>query len=222
MRATAATHCVARHQHAATAGPHQSSTSTEKQHHSSAALARPERKQAMANTPQTPPSRLESFKTSVEAIQALFAIIAFAAAGWWFWQQHFMKKQIKIEQQVTQRPLYSSPGESLLFVDIKITNSGKIPVNLKNGTLSLYEVNPEPATGPTVVPLSPMTLEPGESDQAFFSSVHVPGSVKTIELHSSYPDPDNHLSWNAYSVIDIATQQKASADARSAAASVHP
>lgn len=157
----------------------------------------------MADAQSDSKSILDHVKTAAELVQALFTIGAFIAAAWWFHAQNFTKQEIRIDQHVSQRPFQGTPDIALLVVDIRVTNVGKVPVNLDRGVLRVSSLNPEPSVSLKPINLYDMTLEPGESDYALFQTIKVPTSVKTLELHASYPVPNGSLSWNSYNVSDI-------------------
>jgi hypothetical protein len=142
-------------------------------------------------------------KLALDIIQALFTIVAIAAGGWWFLKQESVKPQVKLEQTITQRPLGNEASEVLLTVEVRATNMGKTKVELSNGQMEVSQINPIPGGSLATSPLQPLTLEPGESDQALFKSVLIYKSTLTIEVHSEYSVPGTKNVWNLLSAVDI-------------------
>ncbi|WP_158943149.1 hypothetical protein [Granulicella sp. S190] len=164
-----------------------------------------------------PSSNLATLKLWIEIVQGVATILAIAAGAYWFLLQRSIKPQIKLEQTVTHRLVEGDPGLTLVTVDVRATNIGKVKVELEPGRMELRQINPkaEAASTPTsasVVPeplikleLKAMTLEPGESDQALFRAVQVVSEIKTIQVFSVYPvSRAGNKYWNLLSVADIA------------------
>jgi len=150
-------------------------------------------------------SLIELVKTWVDTIQGIATITVILAGGYWFFLQRSTKPQVKLDQIVTQRPVDGVPGQTLLTVDVRATNIGKVKVDLNSGQLDLIQINPSPEqpVQPLVsYNLKTITLEPGESDQAIFVAVKVQ-TVKTLQIHSDYPVPGEKKYWNLLSVVDI-------------------
>lgn len=153
-------------------------------------------------------SALETVKLCVDVVQGLATIVAILAGGYWFFLQRSINPQIKIEQTVTHRPVQGDPGFMLMTVDVRATNVGKVKVDLQPGEFELRQVNPT-LSGDTTKPLvalvlKPMTLEPGESDQALFKTIEVPVEIKTVQVHSDYAVPhETKKFWNLLSAVDV-------------------
>ncbi len=171
------------------------------------------------------PAGVERVKLWIECIQGVVTILALLAGGVWFLLQRANKPQVKLDQTVTQRPVAGQPEMTLITLDVRATNVGKIKVDLEPGTVELMELNPEqdvpqnvPQSVPKIAfPLQRMTLEPGESDQAIFQTVNLPNSIHTIQVHSEYAVPGTKKYWNLLSSVDIG----GSSDRKEAASSVH-
>jgi hypothetical protein len=158
-------------------------------------------------------SALETVKLYVEVVQGLATIVALLAGGYWFFLQRSTSPEVKIEQTVTHRPVQNEPGFTLITVDVRATNVGKVKVDLQPGEFELRQVNPTlPAAsknGESNKPLlafvlKPMTLEPGESDQALFKTIEVPVEIKTVQVHSDYAVPhETKKFWNLLSAVDV-------------------
>jgi hypothetical protein len=178
-------------------------------------------------------SLFEIVKLWVDTTQGIATILAIIAGGYWFFLQRGTKPQIKLEQTVTQRAVAGEPHETLIAVDVRVTNTGKVKVDLDPGDLVFMQVNPE-LTDPNAPPLDSfklksVSLEPGESDQALFQDDIVSDNIKTIQVYSGYKVPtekilfwslkDKHLYWNLLSFVDIGvdTQQKESVNSPSRA-----
>jgi len=144
-------------------------------------------------------------------------ILALVAGGVWFLLQRSNKPQVKLDQTVTQRPVAGNPEMTLITLDVRATNVGKIKVDLEPGTVELMQLNPEQDVPKVAFPLQRMTLEPGESDQAIFQTVNLPNSIHTIQVHSEYAVPGTKKYWNLLSSVDIG----GSSDRKEAASSVH-
>jgi hypothetical protein len=175
-------------------------------------------------------SLLERAKVWVETIQGVVTIIALIAGGYWFYMQRSTKPQLKLEQTFTQRAVDGKPGLTFISVDVRVTNMGKVKVELDPGEVSVYQINP-PSTD-SGKPLAKFkllkeTLEPGESDQAGLAPLFVYDNIKTILVHSDYkvPNgrflfwnlPEKNLYWNQRSYVDIGadTLKKESANSSS-------
>jgi hypothetical protein len=154
------------------------------------------------NNPSGPAERI---KTWVEILQGVVTVAALLCGGYWFFIQRNLSEQIKLEHTVTQRPVADKADHTLLTVDVRLTNVGKVRVNnLSQGNLEVMQLNPTGNPTPLVnIPLSNPTLEPGESDQALFRTISINNAVKTIQLRSTYPVPNSKLSWEFVSAADI-------------------
>jgi len=162
-------------------------------------------------------SLVDVVKVWVETIQGIATILAIIAGGYWFFLQRGTKPQIKLEQTVTQRAVAGEPHETLIVVDVRVTNTGKVKVDLDSGELQLTQVNPIPTDPKSArlesFELKRVTLEPGESDQALFRDAIIMDNIKTIQVHSDYKVPlekilfwnlkDKNLYWNLLSFVDI-------------------
>ncbi|MGA2171031.1 MAG: hypothetical protein ABSG62_22830 [Terracidiphilus sp.] len=152
-------------------------------------------------------SLIEIVKVWVEIIQGITTVVAIVAGGYWFFLQRSTKPQLKLDQTVTQRAVEGEPQKTLISVDVRATNIGKVKVDLDPGELDLTQVNPEPAAPGGALAsykLKRLTLEPGESDQAAFVAVDVWDTIKTIQVHSDYKVPnEKSLYWNLLSFADI-------------------
>jgi hypothetical protein len=162
-------------------------------------------------------SLIEIVKVWIDTTQGIATILAIIAGGYWFFLQRGTKPQIKLEQTVTQRAVAGEPHETLIVVDVRVTNTGKVKVDLDPGELELMQVNPIPTDPKAALldsfELKRVTLEPGESDQALFRDDIVPDSIKTIQVHSDYKVPtdkilfwnlkDKNMYWNLLSFVDI-------------------
>ena len=163
-------------------------------------------------------SAIDRLRVWIEIIQGLVTILALVAGGYWFVLQRSTKAQVKIDQTVTQRPAADHPDQTLITIDVRATNIGKVKVVLSAGALDLMQINPTPGKPLISFELKELTLEPGESDQAIFRTLKVQSTVKTIQVHSEYPVPgEKNKYWNLLSGVDIGAR----ADHREAASSVH-
>lgn len=149
----------------------------------------------------------ERIKLIVDIVQGLLTIGAICAGGWWFFEQESIKPQVKIDQTVTQRPLNGDSSETLITVDVRATNIGKIKVELPVGDMEVSQINPIPGYPISDYPLRSLLLEPGESDQALFQSIRLNKSTLTIQVHSKYPVPGSKNVWNLLSAVDIGNTQ---------------
>ena len=160
---------------------------------------------------------IERVKPWVETIQGLFTILALLGGAYWFLAQESTKPQIKLDQTVTQRPLVGDETQTLITLDVRATNIGKVKVELSPGTLELLQINPEQDVPKLTFSLQAMTLEPGESDQAIFQTVNIPNTVRTLQVHSEYQVPGARNYWNLLSAVDIGAKPVP----KEAASSVH-
>jgi hypothetical protein len=155
-------------------------------------------------TPKDRPSFRSKVKEWLDIVQSVSTIGAILAAGWWFLAQRNLKPQIKLEQTITQRPLAGKPGKYLVAIDVRATNIGKVNVSLPPGKLLLTQINPVPGTDLDTLPLKDMDLDPGEGDQAAFTTVVVNESIRTIQATSTYSVPGKEdYDWQLLSLADI-------------------
>ena len=75
-----------------------------------------------------PPLR-DRLKRWLDLFQVALTVLAFLTAGWWFHKQGQNRPHLKVEHHITSRVL--SPQQQLLVVDVKMSNVGNIPLNLK-------------------------------------------------------------------------------------------
>ena len=134
-----------------------------------------------------------SLKEKLDIIQAMLTIVAILAAGWWFVKQGFAKPEVRLEHRVTQRRSVDDKGVWLIGIEVRVTNVGKVPVDLKDGTLIVSQVNPVRQQGTEELDRESLDkklyLDPGEADQATFQTLLLPDNYKTILVQSVYPVP---------------------------------
>ncbi|WP_348266771.1 hypothetical protein [Edaphobacter sp. DSM 109919] len=160
---------------------------------------------------QRSPERIDKVKIWMEIIQAVATVLAIAGGLIWFVLQRSTKPEVKIEQTVTHRSVAGHPDQSLISVDVRATNVGKVKVDLEPGVLEILQINPilekDKQTAWPKFQLKRLTLEPGESDQALFRDFIVPATVQTIQIHSRYTVPgEPGLYWNLLSFADIGVE----------------
>jgi hypothetical protein len=149
-----------------------------------------------------------SLKIWIDIFQGLFTIGAILAAGFWFFDQESLKPQIKLEQTITQRPLDGQPDETLIAVDVRVTNLSKVRVKLSDGRMWLAQINPVPGKDLTDESLKDLQLDPGEGDQAFFKTYIVSNDIRTIQLTSRYMVPnEKNYDWELESAADLGPQK---------------
>ena len=165
-------------------------------------------------------SGIANVKNWVETIQGIATIVAICAGAYWFFMQRSTNPQVKLDQTVTQRLAVAQSNQTLITVDVRATNIGKVKVDLGPGQLELFQINPSPAPPTALISytLKALTLVPGESDQAIFAAIKVQNTVKTVQVHSYYPVPhESKKYWNLLSAVDIGTD----ASKKESASSVH-
>jgi hypothetical protein len=158
----------------------------------------------------------------MEILQAIATILAIACGLIWFLLQRSTKPQVKIEQTVTQRHVVGHPDQSLVSVDVRATNVGKVKVELAPGVMELLQINPildkDQQKAWPKFQLKKLILEPGESDQALFQDFTLPDTIRTVQIHSRYAVPGKlDLYWNLLSFVDIGVEPSA----KETASSVH-
>jgi len=99
-----------------------------------------------------------------DVLQTLSTIIAIVAGGIWFYMERSTKPQIRIEQAATQRHVSGIKDTWLVAIDVRVTNIGKVKVELSGGKMVLSQINPLPGIGLIETALRDLVLEPGESD----------------------------------------------------------
>jgi hypothetical protein len=174
--------------------------------------------------PDPPKTGAERLKLWIEIVQGTLTILGIFAAGMWFFAQRSDKPQIKLEHFATDRALSSARQMSLVAVEVRVTNVGKVKVHLDPGNLQIDQFNPVP--GVTLLTgkkkLKELELEPGESDQALFEVYQLPDYIKTIQIHSDYDVPNTGriwwkpwtwfrhepLHWNLNSAYDVGGAEK--------------
>jgi hypothetical protein len=166
--------------------------------------------------------RIDRIKTWMEILQAIATILAIACGLIWFLLQRSTKPQVKIEQTVTQRHVVGHPDQSLVSVDVRATNVGKVKVELAPGVMELLQINPildkDKQKAWPKFQLKKLILEPGESDQALFQDFTLPDTIRTVQIHSRYAVPGKRdLYWNLLSFVDIGVEPSA----KETASSVH-
>ena len=142
-----------------------------------------------------------SLKEILDIIRAVLTIAAILAAGWWFVKQGFAKPEIKLEHTVTQRRSADDKGAWLIGIEVRVTNVGKVPVDLKDGMLIVSQVNPVRQAGTEELDRESLDkklyLDPGEADQATFETLLLPDGYKTILVQSVYPVPRTLLGFQS-------------------------
>lgn len=161
---------------------------------------------------QRPPAEgIDRVKTWMEIIQSVATVLAIAGGLIWFVLQRSTKPEVKIEQTVTHRSVAGHPDQSLVSVDVRATNVGKVKVDLEPGVMEILQINPilekDKQKPWPKFQLKRLTLEPGESDQALFRDFIVPANIQTIQIHSRYAVPgEAGLYWNLLSFADIGAE----------------
>ncbi|GAA3757759.1 hypothetical protein [Terriglobus aquaticus] len=147
----------------------------------------------------------QRWKPWLDLLQSVGTIVALVAGAYWFYLQRSTVPQIRLEQIVTQRPLAGADDRTLITVEVRTTNVGKVKVDLTGGTMDIHQLNPTGRRDPfTMVQLGDLTLEPGETDQSLFQTFVFVNSVKTIQVHSAYKVPaSKEMYWNLYSPVDL-------------------
>lgn len=147
-------------------------------------------------------------KPWLDLLQGLGTILALTGGAYWFYLQRNTEPQIKLDQIVTQRPLAGTDDRTLITVEVRATNIGKVKVALQPGSMDIRQLNPTGTDAPLkVLSLVPLTLEPGETDQSLFKTFVLYNDVKTVQVHSQYRVPrDREMYWNLYSPVDLGTE----------------
>jgi hypothetical protein len=149
------------------------------------------------------PGFIERIKPWLDALQGIMVMAGIIAGGVWFYLQESTKPLIKMDQTVSQRPLSGDSSRILLILDVHVTNQGKMKVNLPVGHLDLTQINPPKGGNLLAQDLQKLTLEPGQSAQALFVSYVIDPSIKTLQIHTSYPMPGGTYYWNLLNAVDI-------------------
>jgi hypothetical protein len=151
---------------------------------------------------------LSSQKDLLAAIQSLLTMTALILAGWWFIHQGMESPRVKIDQLVSQRPFRDS--STLVGLEVRVTNTGNIPLDVLNGEIRVYDVNPGLTNPPDNVlkrdTFDRFRLEPSEMDQPYFWMLSVPRSVRTIKIYTRIPLGDGYVS-ELRSLVDLGTDQ---------------
>ena len=150
----------------------------------------------------------ERAKPWLDLLQGVGTVLALTGGAYWFYLQRNTEPQIKLDQIVTQRPLAGADDRTLITVEVRATNVGKVKVSLQPGSMEIRQLNPTGQQAPLkVLPLGQLTLEPGEADQSLFKTFVLYNNVKTIQVHSQYRVPkDMEMYWNLYSPVDLGTE----------------
>jgi hypothetical protein len=82
-------------------------------------------------------TQLPLYKDTLAALQSALTILAFVAAVWWFAMQGYTQPTVQVDHKVQQRPMLNSGNTSLIWIEIRVTNSGKVPVDLETGCVQL-------------------------------------------------------------------------------------
>jgi hypothetical protein len=148
-------------------------------------------------------TKLGVAKGWLDIVQSVMTILALLGAAFWFFAQRSDKQQIKMEHFVTQRPVQGARAMDLVAVEVRVTNVGKVKVDLSPGHLELSQINPVPGGLLLQAPLKTLHLEPGESDQAVFSTYQIPMEISTIQIHSDYALPHlGRIWWEPWTWFD--------------------
>jgi len=174
-------------------------------------------------SPQPHPQR--SWKDRLDILQSLLTIAAILTAGVWFLIQGTYKPLVRLQQHATFRPASGKQDTWLVCFDVEATNLGKESVSLQGGTLRVRQMNPESVGDSTlkIFPLQPITLVPGETDQALVDTLYIPTAYKTVLLQSEYAVPVTFLGieipwkpkykWQAQTPIDLTSESNKSPQA---------
>jgi hypothetical protein len=167
-------------------------------------------------------------KDALQFAQAVLTTAAIVAAAVWFLLQDQARLRLKIEHRVSSRALVNQRGialgERLVAVDVFVSNSGDVPIDLKSGHMAVLDVNPGPPAVvwappeggcPANMPppkaggcLAEMRLEPGEGDQ-IHEEIRVPARFATLQGRSFFPNlksPKREFGWSYISVYDLAPE----------------
>jgi hypothetical protein len=160
-------------------------------------------------------------KSRLEAARAILTILGILLGGWWFLMQDFAKPQVTVDHYVTQRPVAGLPGDYLVVIEVRATNTGKRSIFLKDGKIDILQVNVLHPKPPLPLKsdrnkLSDLFLNPGESDQAYFASfVFNKDDAPSLMIRTEYQVPwsvfDPHswfkgnYWWVHRSFVDIGT-----------------
>ena len=94
-------------------------------------------------------AQLPLWKDTLAAIQSVLTILAFFAAVWWFTMQGYTQPTVQVEHKIQQKLILGPANTSLVWIEIKVTNSGKVPVDLETGCVQMT-VDPNSVVDPTV------------------------------------------------------------------------
>jgi hypothetical protein len=158
---------------------------------------------------------LATVKDVFATLQSLATIVGLVGAGWWFYKQRETEPKAKVEQVVSQRVDAQASSRTLVGIEVRVTNTGYLRLDLKRGTILVEGVNPGLPRKPGGPPESrklfehhviPTVLESGEFDQCFFTRISLPNQIKTIQITTSFPVPNEQGEfWIQRGLFDIGT-----------------
>jgi hypothetical protein len=156
------------------------------------------------------PSFRETTKGWLEIAQITLTIIAFLAAGWWFYRQGQNRPRLKVEHHISHHRL--SKDRQLLVVDVVLTNVGNIPLDLKCGKIRLYELIPERkvlVNSEDACNEGERILEPGEEDHVSEEFDSVGGDVAAVRVYSYFENPAARgIGWDLVTIYDLGSAPK--------------
>jgi len=136
------------------------------------------------------------WKDRIAIVQGLLTSFAIVAAGVWFFIQGTDKPEVDIELFATSRLIVGlpqgSPKMHLVTFQIKATNLGRVPVHLENGTLTIYQMNPEPRGNTPLKKychLGELFLPAGETDRSQYENLNLDDYYKTVLMQLQYSAP---------------------------------
>jgi len=149
-----------------------------------------------------------------ELLQSLGTIAALIAGLWWFLVQRSTYQNLKLEQTITQRPIPGA-GLKMVTIDVRVTNIGKVGINLKESEMDVYQLIPKATKELSKFKLDAVYLQPGESDQVAFESPVYPDVIKSIQVNSYYEVPDTGKYWELKSAADLGSATEGSSQTSS-------
>jgi hypothetical protein len=94
--------------------------------------------------------RTPAIKDDMAVVQNVVAVIAVGAAAIWFLGQGLGRPALQLEHVVTQRPVEADPSKTLVWIELKATNIGKIPVHLTRDCMALMLLDEENPAGKVI------------------------------------------------------------------------
>jgi hypothetical protein len=151
--------------------------------------------------------QLTTVKDFMSSLQSFATVVALIAGGWWFFEQRQDAARLKVEHTITGHQ-DTSPDFVLVGVEIKASNTGNTHVRVPVGTIRLIDIVSQSVDILKEDGMQAVELEPGESDQIYFKTFHIPKSTGTIRIETVVPDDKADLQLTSNSLFDVKAESK--------------